>query len=201
MAHEALVSVRSGACLPPSEVHTVIVRRSACPASSEVHADFVRKRACPSSSEVHADIARRKGCVQSFLLRSTQRRRRCTRGSCEEEGKRAIPLPPRKPRSTQRKTLDLEGGEPVSPPPGKHTTNAQPMQTSRTVSICATSATRQKETEKFSTKQRLVFELENESSSCLCSSFSSQICSNANFNAVGFFFFRRRLAICQSHMT
>ena len=91
-------------CLSP-----VIVRRWACPASSEVHADFVRKRACPSSSEVHADIARKKGCVQSFLLRSTQRRRRCTRGSCEEEGKRAIPLPPRKPRSTQRKTLDLGG--------------------------------------------------------------------------------------------
>ena len=76
----ALVSVRPGACLPHS---TVIVRRWACPASSEVHADFVRKRACPSSSEVHADIARRKGCVQSFLLRSTQRRRRCTRGSCD----------------------------------------------------------------------------------------------------------------------
>ena len=65
VAHEALVSVRSGACLPPSEIHTVIVRRWACPASSEVHADFVRKRACPSSSEVHADIVRRKACPSS----------------------------------------------------------------------------------------------------------------------------------------
>ena len=56
-------------------------------------------------------------------------------------------------------------------------------------SICATSATRQKETENFSTKQRLVFELEHEPSSCLCSSFSSKICSNANFIAIGIFSF------------
>ena len=88
VAHEALVSVRSGACLPPSEVHTVIVRRWACPASSEVHADFVRKRACPSSSEVHADIVRsfllRRRPVLSLSLRGTNRR-------CVEEGLRCNP--------------------------------------------------------------------------------------------------------------
>ena len=52
VAHEALVSVRSGACLPPSEVHTVIVRRKACPSSSEEVAEVVREKACPSPSEV-----------------------------------------------------------------------------------------------------------------------------------------------------
>ena len=52
LAHEALVSVRSGACLPPSAVLTVIVRRKACPSSSEEIAEVVREKACPSPSEV-----------------------------------------------------------------------------------------------------------------------------------------------------
>ena len=47
--------------------------------------------------------------MQSFLHRSTQRRRRRTHGRCEEEGGRAIPLPPMYPRSSMR------GGEPFSP--------------------------------------------------------------------------------------
>ena len=75
---------------------TDIVRKRACPSPSEVHAGNVRRRAYPSSSGELLDIVRRKGVCQSFLLRGTQRQRRGTHRRCEEEGGRAIPLPPMK---------------------------------------------------------------------------------------------------------
>ena len=56
----------------------------------------------PSRPREVLENVRRKACVQSFLLRSTQRHRRCTRGSCEEEGGRAIPLSPKKSRLMQK---------------------------------------------------------------------------------------------------
>ena len=36
---------------------------------------------------------------------------------CEEDGRRAVPLPPKYPRPSLTKPLDLDGGEPFSPPP------------------------------------------------------------------------------------
>ena len=83
----------------------------------------MRRRAFPSSSGEHLANVRRKGVCQSFLLRGTQRQRRCTHRNCEEEGGCAIPLLPKKSRLTQKSPVDLGGGEPVSPLPGGHTTN------------------------------------------------------------------------------
>ena len=70
-----------------------------------------------------AGFARRKGVCQSFLLRGTQRQRRSTHRRCEEEGGRAIPLPPMKSRLTQKSPVDLRSGEPASPPQVGRTTN------------------------------------------------------------------------------
>ena len=126
MAHEALVSVRSGACLPPSKVHTVIVRRWACPVSSEVLADFVRKRACPSSSEVlmptlrggravcnpsssevHSDVAdvlaevvKKRASVQSLFLRGSRGRRRGRRWTWGVESLSFHPMETHNQRTT-----------------------------------------------------------------------------------------------------
>ena len=77
-----------------------------------------RRAVCnPSSSEVHSDVAdvlaevvKKRASVQSLFLPESRGRRRGRRWT-------------------------WGGGEPVSPPPGKHTTNAQPMQTSRTVRL------------------------------------------------------------------
>ncbi len=60
-------------------------------------------------------------------FRRTQRHCWCTHRGCEEEGGRAIPLPPKKPRLMKKKPLDLRGGEPVSPPQwDAQPSNAQP---------------------------------------------------------------------------
>ena len=68
--------------------------------------------------------------MQSFLHRSTQRRRRRTRGRCEEEGGRAIPLPPMYSRSSMTKPPVMRGGEPFSPPQwDAQPSNAQPNTT------------------------------------------------------------------------
>ena len=84
-----------------------------CPSSSEVLADIVRRRACPSSSEVLTGSVRRKGEVPVLPPR---RRGRGPPRRCEEEGRRAIPLPPKYPRPSLTKPLDL-GVESLSPHP------------------------------------------------------------------------------------
>ena len=68
------------------EVDTDCARRKACPSSSEVPTVIVRRRACPSCSEVLTGVARRKG-------------------------KCAIHLPPKYPRPSLTKPLDLGCGE------------------------------------------------------------------------------------------
>ena len=121
------------------KVHTYGARRKACPSSSEVHADVVRRRPCPFSSEVVTCIVRRGEKVQSLLLRSPWRRGRRPPQQCEEQGRRAIPLPPKYPRLSLTKPPDLGGGEPVSPPPVGVTKNLQLWVMPNNIQQCASS--------------------------------------------------------------
>ena len=91
----------------------------------KVHTRDVRRRACSSSSEVPTRNARKRGQVQSLFLRRTRRRRRCIHRGCEEDGQRAIPLPPKYSRLSLMKPRDMWGGELVSPPPDVMMKNAQ----------------------------------------------------------------------------
>ena len=84
---EVLDDVRRWSCTYSSEVLAGIVRRWSCPSSSGELVDIVRRKgegANPSSSEEHSDIA-------DVVAEDVKKR-----------AGRAVPLPPKKPRLTQK---------------------------------------------------------------------------------------------------